>query len=174
MGLAILIAFAAAGTWIVLGCPGLTRWWIGPRPKEVQSARRAPGDADGPAEAAPRAAVRPAEARSVTLRSEGEGREWHGLSICLDENGDVKIEGQDLGPSVAEWWGEGRTEYEWTIAIGTADVSAYVRCLGGAPGDDVLELVRGCYGRDPGCVSKRFLDEQGIPNDLWSRVGDRD
>jgi hypothetical protein len=171
MGLAILITFAAAGIWMVLGFPGLTGWWIGRRPK-VPSHPRARDDADGRAEAAPPAAVPPAEARSVTLRSEGEGRDWHSLSVCLDENGDVRIEGQDLGPRVAGWWGEGRTEYEWTITIGAADVAAYVRCLGGNPGDDVLELVRTCYDRGSFCVSQRFLNEQGIPNDLWSRVGD--
>ena len=172
MGLAILIAFAAAGIWMVLGFPGLTRWWIGPRLKELLSDRGARDDADGRAEEALHEPVRPSEARSVGLRSDRDGRDWRSLSIGLEENGDVKIEGQDLGPSVAEWWGEGRTEYEWTITIAAADVPAYARCLGGEPGDDVLELVRNCYDRDPGCVSKRFLDEQGIPNDLWSRVGD--
>jgi hypothetical protein len=35
MGLATLIAFAAVGIWAVLGFPGLTRWWTGPRPGEL-------------------------------------------------------------------------------------------------------------------------------------------
>jgi hypothetical protein len=170
MGLATLIALAAAGIWMVLGFPGLTKWWIGPRPKEVTAPPRATDDADG--RATVDAPVLPTVVRSVTLRSEIAGRDRHSLTIGLDENGDVRIEGQDLGPSVAEWWGEGRTEYEWTITIAAADVSAYVRCLGGSPGDDVLELVRACYDRDSRCASQSFLNGHGIPNDLWSRVGD--
>jgi hypothetical protein len=165
MGLAILIALAAAGIWMVLGFPGLSKGWIGPRPKDVAPDVKPPSESQGQD-------PEPGVARSVSLRSDGDGRDWRSLSICLMENGDVKIEGQDLGPSVADWWGEGRTEYEWTITVGAADVPAYIRCLGGGPGDDVLELVRTSYGRDPGCASKGFLDEQGVPNDLWSRVGD--
>src|SRR6185503_19330761 len=117
----------------------------------------------GPLESADRRA-----ARMLTLRSERDENGLHSLSLCFEENGDVKIEGQDLGPCVTAWFGEDYREYEWTITISAADASAYVRCLGGNPGDDVPELVRSCYNRDSDCVSTRFLGQHGIPNDLWS------
>jgi hypothetical protein len=172
------------GIWLVIillaglflkGAEMVQAWRAGARrsrapgvlPAPPSESTQSPVEPPGPLEAADRRA-----ARMLTLRSEHDERGVHSLSLCFEENGDVKIEGQDLGPGVAEWFGEGRTEYEWTITISATDVPAYVRGLGGNPGDNIPELVRTCYNRDPHCVSTRFLQEHGIPNDLWSRVGD--
>jgi len=108
--------------------------------------------------------------RELQVRDEKDGNDSRGLWLRLADNGDLAIEGQDLGPSVAEFWGG--SEYEWAISIKAADVPAYVRSLGGTPGDDVVELVRASFERSPGCVGAEFLNENGIPNEFWSRVGD--
>jgi hypothetical protein len=113
------------------------------------------------------------EDRVVDLRQESAGGDSRYLSLRLGANGDLRIEGQDLGPSVGECWGSSRfSEYEWAITIKAADVPAYVRCLGGTPADDVLELVHACFDRNPECVGVGFLEKHGIPNEFWSRVGD--
>jgi len=99
-----------------------------------------------------------------------QGGDSRSLWLRLKENGDLIIEGQDLGPGVAQWWGG--SEYEWDITIKAADVPAYVRCLGGRPGENVLDLVLACFRRDSACVEKGFLEAHAIPIEFWSRVGD--
>ena len=85
--------------------------------------------------------------------------------------GDLVIEGQDLGPAVEGFWGG--SEYEWIISIRAEDVPTYLRALGGH-GDthDPLEFLSARYREDARCVSKSFLDGHGIPCQFWSRVGE--
>jgi len=124
---------------------------------------------DHPLEASPASPEDPGSV--LTLRSErDDGGTLRSLWLRLKRNGDLVIEGQDLGRSVREWWGG--SEYEWDITIQAADVPAYVRCLGGRPEDDVLDLVQACFQRDPTCVQKGFLQEHGISLLFWSRVGE--
>jgi hypothetical protein len=108
--------------------------------------------------------------RVLCLRGQRDGRDSRSLWLRLSENGELTIEGQDLGPTVEKYWGG--PEYEWDIRIKAADVAAYVRCLGGDSTEDVVDVVSACFECDPGCVEKQFLEKNGIPHEFWSRIGD--
>jgi hypothetical protein len=116
-----------------------------------------------------RTVLSPAE-RVVTLQKDRVGQDSYNLRLRLKSTGDLIIEGHDLGAGVAKCWGG--SEYEWALTIKAADVPAYLRCLGGAPDDDILDLVSARFREDPRCVQTRFLKERGIPMDFWSHVGD--
>ena len=87
-------------------------------------------------------------------------------------DGEVRIEGQDLGAPVEAIMGAGIREYEWTWVIAKADVDTAVAALGGTPGDDVLALLDAWATangvRDPG----QYLTDAGMPMEFWSRFGD--
>ena len=54
LGLAILVGFGALGIWVVLGCPGVASFWIGPRPQTPgASSPRAPSETREAAEDRP-------------------------------------------------------------------------------------------------------------------------
>lgn len=108
--------------------------------------------------------------RTVTLREEREGEDTRFLCARLDAQGNLCIEGHDMGPTVARILGG--SEYEWAISLDAAAVPAYVRALGGAAGEDVLALLQAAVRDDPGCAGVSFLEQHGIPRSFWSRVGD--
>lgn len=109
--------------------------------------------------------------RRIELRHERSGHDVRSLWVCSTSDGGLSIEGQDLGPEVERYWGS--SEYEWVIVIAPEHVAGYVRRLGGDPErDDPLTVVERRYREDSGCVTKSFLDEEGIPCEFWSRVGD--
>src|SRR5580765_1541537 len=83
--------------------------------------------------------------RRVTLRNQKSGADRRLLCAVLTPDGDLRIEGQDLGPAVAEIFGEGLSEYEWDVVVRAANVPQAVVALGGAPGDDVLVLLAERY-----------------------------
>ena len=98
--------------------------------------------------------------------------EGRSIDYVRDDDGSVRIEGQDLGSAVESIMGAGIREYEWTWTIAKADVAAAIAALGGKPEDDVIGLLRrwetsNC-GSDPG----QFLKNAGIRMDFWSRFGD--
>ena len=98
-----------------------------------------------------------------------QGRSIHSVRGV---EGEVRIEGQDLGDAVESIMGAGIREYEWTWTIATADVEAAIAALGGSKGDDVLALLEAWAtangDRDPG----QFLKDAGVPMEFWSRFGD--
>ncbi len=111
------------------------------------------------------------EGRVIRLRKERSDGDWRSLWVRLKPDGDVVIEGQDLGDTVEKHWGS--REYEWDITIRAPDVPGYVRALGGTPGrDDPLAAVKRRFKEDERCVTQRFLDEHEIPYGFWSRAGD--
>lgn len=110
--------------------------------------------------------------RRIVLQKERRAADSRNLWASLGENGDLIIEGQDLGPEVERFWGAGMSEYEWAITVRSAKVPRLVSALGGEEGDDVLTLLADRYRENPRSATQTFLDEQGIPNEVWSRVGD--
>ena len=110
--------------------------------------------------------------RRVKLRGEVSGRDVRSLWAVITESGDLRIEGQDLGPEVERFFGGGNTEYEWDVLVRAPNVAQAVVALGGAPGDDVLTLLSQRYsGREAFCIEER-LKASGVPTEFWSRIGD--
>lgn len=92
------------------------------------------------------------------------------MEARLTEDGDLIIEGHDIGPSVQRFWGARFRECEWAILVRAANVPQLVAVLGGSKGDDVLSLLSSQYSDDERYLSKTFLDERAVLNEFWNRL----
>ena len=98
-----------------------------------------------------------------------EGR-W--IDYVRGADGEVRIEGQDLGSAVERIMGEGIREYEWTWVIDAEAVGAAVKALGGDPDDDVLDLLKAWAATHGDADPGTFLRDAGVPMAFWNRMGD--
>jgi hypothetical protein len=104
--------------------------------------------------------------RRVQLRYERDGPDSRFLWAYLDDQGNLHIDGQDLGPKTAPVGDDG--EYEWFKTIRAEDVPKVVTLLGGSTGDDVLDLMEARYtGEASGELEKR-LRESDIKVEFYS------
>jgi hypothetical protein len=104
--------------------------------------------------------------RQVQLRNEQDGPNSRFLWAYLDDQGNLHIDGQDLGPKTGPVSDDG--EYEWFKTIRAEDVPKVVTLLGGSTGDDVLDLMEGRYtGEASGDLEKR-LRESDIKTEFYS------
>jgi hypothetical protein len=110
--------------------------------------------------------------RTVVLREEHKTGDFRGLTARVTEEGNLSIEGQDLGSGVEGSWGSGLTEYEWTITVRASEIPRVVAALNGKEGDDVLELLSARCSENEWYASRTFFEQHGIPTEFWSRVGD--
>jgi hypothetical protein len=93
------------------------------------------------------------------LRAEVDGADRRNLWAHVDDDGSVRIEGQDLGPATAIVSPDG--EYEWVHVIAVPDVPRLVALLGGEPGDDVLAVLSR-YAGPASYELERLLRESDI------------
>ncbi len=107
---------------------------------------------------------------NVTLRDTRDEGGSRYLGARLKADGTLLIEGQDLGPGVENFFGPGLTEYEWAWIIRPPGVRKLKLAL--ACDDDVLAALRDRFSGDAAAGLKPFLDDNGIPYEPWSRVGD--
>jgi len=104
--------------------------------------------------------------RQVQLRQERDGPDARFLQAYLDDQGNLHIDGQDLGPGTAAMTSDG--EHEWFKTIRAEDVPKVVTVLGGSTGDDVLDLLEARYtGEASGELEKR-LRESDIKVEFYS------
>jgi len=104
--------------------------------------------------------------RRVTLRDEREGKDSRHLWAYVDDDGNLHIDGQDLGPGTTPVSPDG--EYEWFKTIAAVDVPRLVSLLGGTQGEDVLDLLeRGFSGAESYELETR-LRQSDIPVELFS------
>jgi hypothetical protein len=104
-------------------------------------------------------------ARKIQLRQEISGQDRRSLWAYCDEEGNLQVDGQDLGPGTALVSSDG--EYEWSESVKAADIPRLVELLGGAPGEDILRLLE---RRFCGVASYEFegtLRESGLPVKTW-------
>jgi len=80
-----------------------------------------------------------AEERHVTLRREQDGPDRRHLVAYLDTDGNLRIDGQDLGPKTAPVSASG--EYEFFQKVRAADLPRLCVLLGAAPSADILEVL---------------------------------
>ena len=113
-----------------------------------------------------------AERREVTLRSKRDREGTRALWAYLNENGDLYVDGQDLGSGVSGAFGAGITEYEWSHMIKKNDIPSLVKALNGNPGEDILDILKKHFDKEPRFEISDFCERRRIPVDFWCRRGD--
>jgi hypothetical protein len=103
--------------------------------------------------------------RSVILRNTRDASGWPHLEATLRADGALSIEGQDLGAGVAGVFGADVTEHEWAYSIAPEDVQKLAAALGSS--GDVLDALAERFSVDAASGLKGFLDESGIPYEMW-------
>ena len=104
----------------------------------------------------------------MTLHDESLGGDRRSLCAYL-EQGNLHLEGQDLGPGTALVSGEG--ECEWRRTIGAEHMSPLLALLGGAPGNDLRELLEQRWSGPNSYELERLLRECDIPMEFHSYGG---
>lgn len=85
---------------------------------------------------------RPGQAlRRVVLEDWHTDRGTQYQAAQVESDGTVRVTGHDQGPGVSTAFGSDITSYEWVYVVAPDRVAALVAALGGAPGDDVLDLL---------------------------------
>jgi hypothetical protein len=87
------------------------------------------------------------------------------VDASVDADGVLRISGQDLGDNL--YGGE----YEYFLTVDATDVPTVVAALGGAPGDDVLELLVAQAEQIIRTGEKTWLEGLGISPGFSSWVG---
>ena len=88
------------------------------------------------------------KSRIVVLREERSREGSRHLAASVTKAGDLNIKGHDLGPGVEKAFGEGLTEYEWTITVRKDHVPNLIAALGGNKRDNVLTLLAARFAED--------------------------
>jgi hypothetical protein len=104
--------------------------------------------------------------RQVQLRQERDGPDARFLQAYLDDQGNLHIDGQDLGPGTAAMTSDG--EHEWFKTIRAEDVPKVVTVLGGSTGDDVLDLLEARYTGEASGELEMKLRESDIKVEFYS------
>lgn len=104
----------------------------------------------------------------IVLRDERTATDTRRLTV-YDHDGGVRLDGWDRGDLVEQYQGD--REYEWLVDVAARDVPALVAALGGAPDDDVFEVIRRTCTTDPDHLFRVILD-RNIPHGWWHRIGD--
>jgi hypothetical protein len=110
--------------------------------------------------------------RRIVLRDERDGADHRHLEAYLDTDGDLHIDGQDLGPATAPVSGDG--EYEWFQTIRAEHLPDLLAALGGgAPasevraGDLVLDVLADRF-TGPGSYDLEAVLRTGpVPVERW-------
>jgi hypothetical protein len=97
----------------------------------------------------------------VVLRAERSDTDRRNLWAHLDEEGNLHIDGQDLGSGTALVSSDG--EYEWFETIRAEHLPRLLLLLGGAPGDDLLELLEDRWSGSNSYVLEGLLRRCDIP-----------
>lgn len=104
--------------------------------------------------------------RVVTLRSEKRGADSRALWASLTEVGDLRIDGQDLGPATAPVSPDG--EYEWIQVIRRSDIPDLLSLLGADPDDeDVLDILESSWSGERSYALERLLRESDVKVELF-------
>ena len=104
----------------------------------------------------------------VILRAEIVGSDQRHLWAQIDNNGDLVIAGQDLGPSVEQFFGE--REYEWAHTIKKQYIPQFLELLNQDPGANVMSVLQGYAGERCGLVRDAITAAANkFPIEFWSR-----
>lgn len=117
--------------------------------------------------------------QTVVLRDKHYGKDHYSL-LAYVRNGDFVIDGQDLGPSVEQIFGEGIREYEWKRTVQAQEVPRLTRLLRAREGDytrrpgglEVLDVLQTWLLTHDAGQLEPLIEEQGFTRIFWSRAGD--
>jgi len=104
----------------------------------------------------------------VVLRQEKSQNDSRFLSASLTADGDLKIEGQDIGDSVREIFAS--AEYEWAWTVRASALPALKQALGNP--NDLLKALEKEFSAQNAARLLSFLEDHEIPYETWSRTGD--
>ena len=102
--------------------------------------------------------------KSVVLRNASNRH----LEASIRANGDLVIEGQDLGAEVESFFGF--SEYEWVWTVSAANCDGLLLALGART--DLLSALGERFSGERAADLQSFLESEGIEYTAWSRVGD--
>jgi hypothetical protein len=102
--------------------------------------------------------------RQVILRNERSGLDTRHLWAYLDEEGNLHIDGQDLGPATAPVSDDG--EYEWFSTISHQDLPQLMGLLGAPADADLLDVLERKWSYARSYELEKVLRESGIKVDL--------
>ncbi len=104
----------------------------------------------------------------VTLRAEIEGSDQRHLWAQIESNGDLVIAGQDLGPTVVQFFGE--REYEWAHTIKKQHIPQFLELLNQDPEANVMTVLQGYAGERCALVCDAITAAADkFPIEFWSR-----
>ncbi|SNR31230.1 hypothetical protein [Blastococcus mobilis] len=105
----------------------------------------------------------------VLLRDEHDGENSRLLTACLEENGDLRLSGQDLGSGTRVISSDG--EYEWETVVPTAHIPALLRALDAPADADILDELAARWTGPASYDLERRIRSTDIPVRFWSRSG---
>lgn len=115
--------------------------------------------------------------QTAVLRDEKTANGSRSVSARIAPEGELIVEGHDLGKGVDSLLGY--REYEWTITIAAADTPKLLHALNGNGVSGLLrrrrtllDALRSRFSNDRANGLEPFLKERGIPYAFWNRVGD--
>ena len=106
---------------------------------------------------------------TISLLNERDGPNSWFIDASLDEQGNLLIAGQDIGPATATMSSDG--EYEWSVVVPASSLGRAVVVLGGRAGEPILELLARDYSGRAAYGIRRKLEEAGIPVELFTWSG---
>ena len=101
--------------------------------------------------------------RTLTLQNRINGNILLKLKAILEDNGDFTIYGCDRGPKNVD--GD-RFEYIWEFTVNALYVPGLITLLGGADGNDLLEIIERDWKPVEGEGLEKKIRENGIPFNL--------
>ena len=104
----------------------------------------------------------------VILRDDVGPDDRRRLSARYASNGDLLIEGQDIGKSVEVFFGF--REYEWSWTVGQADHPKLLKALGSKK--NLLSEIKARFSGDDAGLIEDFLKSHGVPYSFSNRLGD--
>jgi hypothetical protein len=100
------------------------------------------------------------ETRRVTLRDEKSGSDSRHLRAYLDDDGNLHIDGHDLGPGTAPVSNDG--EYEWLEKISAADLPRLLTLLGAPSNAMILDVLEQRWTGSSSYDLERLIRESDI------------
>jgi hypothetical protein len=109
---------------------------------------------------------------TVTLRDERTASGTRSLVVRLEPNGDLLVQGQDLGRGVESALGEGVREYEWSRKVRAAELPRVLSAFEAEDGRALLAIFHQRFSGPQAAGLDAALESTGVTIERWARYGD--